>query len=129
MTTMSNVQSKVQQLRELEAALAEITAKRDLLKPQVDTQLEVFAEIVKTCEEKGISRRDMALELCPELAKGFREQATGDKKTRRARTVKVYKNPHNGEIIETKGGNHKALKAWKEQYGAATVESWLANAA
>ncbi|MDI7111006.1 transcriptional regulator, partial [Pseudomonas aeruginosa] len=24
-----------------------------------------------------------------------------------------------------KGGNHKVLKAWKEQYGSETVESWL----
>mgnify|MGYP006200838917 CR=1 FL=1 len=24
-----------------------------------------------------------------------------------------------------KGGNHRGLKAWKEQYGAATVDSWL----
>ncbi|MEO6680363.1 MAG: transcriptional regulator, partial [Pseudomonas sp.] len=22
-------------------------------------------------------------------------------------------------------GNHRGLKAWKEQYGAATVDSWL----
>lgn len=34
-------------------------------------------------------------------------------------------NPHTGEFIETKGGNHKGLKAWKVQYGAETVESWL----
>ena len=46
-------------------------------------------------------------------------------KTRRARVVKVYHNPHTGEMIETKGGNHRGLKSWKEQYGASTVESWL----
>jgi hypothetical protein len=28
-------------------------------------------------------------------------------------------------VIETKGGNHKELKAWKEKYGADTVESWV----
>ncbi|MBG6993474.1 H-NS histone family protein [Pseudomonas aeruginosa] len=39
--------------------------------------------------------------------------------------LKVYKNPNNGEVVETKGGNHKVLKAWKEQYGSETVESWL----
>tara|TARA_R110002124_G_scaffold128157_20_gene288747 strand:- start:6329 stop:6673 length:345 start_codon:yes stop_codon:yes gene_type:complete len=44
---------------------------------------------------------------------------------RKQRAVKVYVNPHNGETIETKGGNHKGLKQWKEQYGAETVESWL----
>jgi hypothetical protein len=35
-----------------------------------------------------------------------------------------YKNPSNGEIVETKGGNHKVLKAWKKEYGNDTVESW-----
>lgn len=39
--------------------------------------------------------------------------------------VKVYKNPNTGEVVETKGGNHKTLKEWNAQHGAATVESWL----
>ncbi|MFC3608622.1 histone-like nucleoid-structuring protein, MvaT/MvaU family [Stutzerimonas tarimensis] len=45
--------------------------------------------------------------------------------TRRARQVKVYKNPETGEVVETKGGNHKVLKAWKEKYGAEAVDSWV----
>lgn len=126
---MSNTVSKVQELRQLEASIAELTNRAQALKPQVDAHLEVFAKITSECDARGISRRDMALELCPELAQGVRSQASGEKKTRRARTVKVYKNPNNGEIIETKGGNHKALKAWKEQFGAEVVESWLENAA
>jgi hypothetical protein len=44
---------------------------------------------------------------------------------RKPRQVKVYRNPHTGELIETKGGNHKGLKEWKAEYGAATVETWL----
>jgi hypothetical protein len=39
--------------------------------------------------------------------------------------LKVYKNPHTGEVVETKGGNHKTLKEWKAEHGSATVESWL----
>ena len=45
--------------------------------------------------------------------------------TRKPRQVKVYKNPHTGEVVETKGGNHKTLKEWKAEHGSATVESWL----
>ncbi|MNE72473.1 hypothetical protein D3C80_1684200 [compost metagenome] len=48
--------------------------------------------------------------------------ATG---TRKPREVKTYKNPHNGELVQTKGGNHSVLKAWKSQYGSDTVENWL----
>lgn len=47
--------------------------------------------------------------------------------TRKARQVKVYKNPRTGEIIKTKGGNHKGLKEWKSEHGSATVESWLSK--
>lgn len=45
--------------------------------------------------------------------------------TRKPREMKTYKNPHSGEVVQTKGGNHSVLKAWKSQYGSDTVESWL----
>jgi len=48
------------------------------------------------------------------------------KAIRKARSVKIYKNPHTGEVIQTMGGNHKTLKEWKAEYGSDTVESWLA---
>jgi len=35
------------------------------------------------------------------------------------------KKPHTGEVVKTKGGNHKTLKDWKAEHGSATVESWL----
>lgn len=44
--------------------------------------------------------------------------------TRRSRRVKIYTNPNTGEIIETKGGNHKQLKEWKAVWGGDVVESW-----
>lgn len=45
---------------------------------------------------------------------------------RRARETKAYTNPHTGEVVETRGGNHKVLSAWKKQYGAEVVKSWVA---
>ena len=47
--------------------------------------------------------------------------------SRKPRQVKIYKNPNTGEVVETKGGNHKTLKEWKAEHGSATVESWLAK--
>jgi hypothetical protein len=44
---------------------------------------------------------------------------------RRKRKLKIYKNPNTGEVVETRGGNQKTLKAWKDQFGGDTVESWL----
>lgn len=43
----------------------------------------------------------------------------------KARKLKTYKNPNTGDVIETKGGNHKQLKEWKAAYGSEVVESWL----
>ncbi len=34
-------------------------------------------------------------------------------------------NPETGEIVETRGGNHKVLKAWKAQYNLANIDDWL----
>lgn len=44
---------------------------------------------------------------------------------RAKRKLKVYKNPNTGEVVETRGGNHKILKAWKKEHGSETVEEWL----
>ncbi|WP_369601878.1 histone-like nucleoid-structuring protein, MvaT/MvaU family [Hahella sp. SMD15-11] len=40
------------------------------------------------------------------------------------RALRVYKNPNTGEVVETRGGNHKVLNAWRKQYGKETVEGW-----
>lgn len=40
------------------------------------------------------------------------------------RPLKVFKNPHTGEVVETRGGNQKTLKAWRDEYGKETVAGW-----
>ncbi|MEX5688894.1 histone-like nucleoid-structuring protein, MvaT/MvaU family [Pseudomonas silesiensis] len=56
----------------------------------------------------------------------FPAKAGATKSTRRPREypVKRYKNPHTGDVIETRGGNHTMLKTWKSTYGGAVVEGW-----
>lgn len=44
---------------------------------------------------------------------------------RRPRQVKRYRNPHTGDVIETRGANHKLLKQWKAEHGAIVVEGWI----
>ena len=44
---------------------------------------------------------------------------------RRPRKLKVFKNPETGETVETRGGNHKVLKAWKSQYKLENINAWL----
>lgn len=70
----------------------------------------------------GKSLRDVIEILDPKAAE---KTSPATVRQRRPRVVKVYENPHTGELIETKGGNHRGLKAWKQQYGAQTVERWV----
>ena len=44
---------------------------------------------------------------------------------RRPRKLKVFKNPETGETVETRGGNHKVLKAWKAKYKLENIDAWL----
>jgi len=71
--------------------------------------------------------RDIINILDPQANRRATSPVAAEKSPRRARQVKQYKNPHNGEIIETKGGNHKLLKEWKAEYGSEEVEGWVAR--
>jgi hypothetical protein len=45
--------------------------------------------------------------------------------SRKPRKLKVFKNPNTGETVETRGGNHKVLKAWKAEYNLTNIDDWL----
>lgn len=119
--------SRLAEFRKLEQTLAAQLAELEEMKGSSELKKEIeFEEKLRELLSKyGFSLRDIINILDPQAG---RRSATAalEKTPRRARQVKQYKNPHNGEIIETKGGNHKLLKEWKAQYGADEVEGWLA---
>ena len=57
----------------------------------------------------------------PSIAGTKAEAASG---TRAKRPLKTYKNPHTGEVVKTRGGNHKTLNEWRDKYGKDAVQSW-----
>jgi len=116
--------SRLAEFRAAEKALQEQLAQLEAMKKDAGLKREIEFEqklvaLMKTYD-KGL--RDIIAILDPAVVG---KSVTRTPKTRRARVVKTYENPHTGELIETKGGNHRGLKAWKEQYGAAEVDSWL----
>lgn len=94
------------------------------LKQETEAIIEVSERIRQEAKERNIPLLEIALALVPDLAKGVRAEPVAQKRTR---PMKRYTNPNNGEVIETKGGNHSLLKAWKAKYGASVVETWLAK--
>ncbi|PVZ42569.1 histone-like nucleoid-structuring protein, MvaT/MvaU family [Pseudomonas sp. CC120222-01a] len=120
--------SRLAEFRQLEQKLAAQLAELEALKGSSELQKEIEFEtrLRDLLAKYGFSLRDVINLLDPQSGRRASTPAVAEKAPRRARQLKQYKNPHNGEIIETKGGNHKLLKKWKAQYGADEVESWLA---
>ena len=116
--------SRLAEFRAAEKALQEQMAQLEVWKNDSGLKREIEFEqkllgLMKTYD-KGL--RDIIAMIDPKMTSKGPQPAV---KQRRARTVKVYENPHSGETIETKGGNHRGLKAWKAEFGAETVESWV----
>lgn len=118
--------SKLAEFRQLEKHLAEQLEALEALKGDAGLKKEIEFEtkLRALLAEYGYSLPNVINLLDPKS--GRRTPAAEPKTgTRKPRQVKIYKNPNTGEVVETKGGNHKTLKEWKGQYGSATVESWL----
>lgn len=117
--------SKLAEFKALEAQIEEHKQRLAALQNDqgLKKEMEFETKLRKLLGEYGYSLRDVIALLDPAAAKG--RHFVAEKTVKRERTLKIYKNPHNGEIVETKGGNHKILKAWKEEHGAEAVESWV----
>ena len=119
--------SRLAEFRAAEKALQEQLKQLESLKNDAGLKKEIEFEeklqgLMKTY---GKSLRDIIAILDPQ-ASTRRAAAAAESKagTRKPRDVKIYKNPNSGELIETKGGNHRQLKEWKNEFGADVVESW-----
>ena len=117
--------SRLAEFRQLEKHLAEQLQALEILKSDAGLKKEIEFEtkLRDLLAKYGYSLKDVINLLDPQSA--VRSPAAQTTRgSRRARQVKVYKNPHTGEAVETKGGNHKVLKEWKSKHGSETVESW-----
>ncbi len=118
--------SKLAEFRQLEKHLAEQLQALEALKGDAGLKKEIEFEtkLRDLLAKYGYSLKEVINLLDPRAG---RRAPAADSKTgsRKPRQLKVYKNPHTGEVVETKGGNHKTLKDWKAEHGSSTVESWL----
>lgn len=117
--------SKLAEFKALEAQLAAQLKQLDALKNDGELKREIeFEEKLRNLMvDYGMSLREIVSLLDPSASRVTAAPAALG--SRRQRQVKIYKHPETGEVVETKGGNHKVLKAWKEKHGAEKVESWL----
>nr|NLU58559.1 DNA binding protein [Pseudomonas sp. BIGb0427] len=118
--------SRLAEFRRLEQQLALQLAELEAMKVMTPSRQKWSSKkkLRALLGEYSYSLRDVINILDPQAHKRQQAPAVAEKATRKPREVKTYKNPHNGELIQTKGGNHAVLKAWKAEHGAEAVESW-----
>ncbi|WP_439865882.1 histone-like nucleoid-structuring protein, MvaT/MvaU family [Pseudomonas syringae] len=118
--------SKLAEYRQLEKHLAEQLQALEAMKGDqgLKKEIEFETKLRKLLEHYGFSLKHIINLLEPQ---GQASRQTSEKPagTRKPRELKTYKNPNTGEVIETKGGNHKVLKEWKAEHGSDVVEGWL----
>lgn len=114
--------SKLVSYREKEELLRKLTEEMSRLKedPELKKDLDFKDEINQVLAKHSKTLNDLIkiFQLDP-------KSTTKGRGNRKVRKLKVYVNPHNNEVVETRGGNHRVLKAWKAEHGNDTVESWL----
>ena len=76
-------------------------------------------------KKHGYSKNDLIALLQSDGSAPVKSGKKRAAKTRKPRKLKVFKNPETGETVETRGGNHKVLKAWRAQYKLENIDEWL----
>lgn len=119
--------SRLAEFRKLEQQLALQLAELESLKNDsgLKKEIEFETKLRDLLGEYGYSLKNIINMLDPQASTRRAPAPAETKSARKPRQLKQYKNPHSGEVVETKGGNHKILKEWKAEYGSTTVESWL----
>lgn len=117
---MSTLKTYLDKKAELELLLSEVTnlENSDELKMDVEFK-EKISELLETYEKTAKDALNILSYIDPSIL-----QDKSDKNTREPRQLMTYKNPHTGEVVQTKGGNHKTLKQWRQQYGKEAVNDW-----
>ena len=116
--------SKLAEFKRLEAQLAEQLAALDNLKNDAELKREIeFESKLKALLKEYDFGLKAVINILEPKTRGEAVSSVKDKRHERA--VKTYKNPHTNEVVETKGGNNKVLNAWKAEFGAEAVKSWL----
>ncbi|HBS16704.1 histone-like nucleoid-structuring protein, MvaT/MvaU family [Vreelandella lionensis] len=119
MSLLNDYIQKEQQLKQLQEELQRLEGDQRL-----KSELEFKAKLEALMNEFGKRPADVIALLDPTTDQRSAKAAPAAS-TRRKRRLKIYKNPHTGEVIETRGGNHKGLRSWKDEHGDEAVESWL----
>ncbi|WP_075881828.1 histone-like nucleoid-structuring protein, MvaT/MvaU family [Vreelandella massiliensis] len=115
MSVLSKYLTKQQQLDQLQKELDSL--KQD---DRLQTELAFKDDLLSLMEKYDKKPKEVIQLLDPNYNKAAPQKEDGRKKRR----LKRYTNPHTNHVVETRGGNHKTIRAWKDEHGSDEVERW-----
>lgn len=122
MSIVKEFRETEEMLKQLEERALEIKTSHDY---KMEKELEEMVRALMT--EYNKSLRDIIALVEPDLMKKIIKLEAGGNQTKRKnkpRSIRRYTNPHTGDVVETKGGNHKVLREWREKWGREAIDSW-----
>ncbi|EON93887.1 transcriptional regulator MvaT, P16 subunit [Marinobacter lipolyticus SM19] len=119
MAKINDYYQKKQLMEKLSAELAQLEQDQ-ALKHELEFENKV-RDLMKTYDKSPKDVLQILGAIDPSVAGGKADSAGG---SRPKRPMKTYKNPHTGEVVKTRGGNHKTLNEWREKHGKEAVQSW-----
>jgi len=120
---MRSINKKAQ----MEASLVKLKKEIGLLEKSEPYKKEqaLIKAVTKLLAKHGKTKSELILFLNDEAKNLKKKRIIKTKSGRKQRKLKIYKNPVTEEIIETRGGNHRALKAWRAEYPTKNIEAWV----
>lgn len=119
MAKINDYYQKKQLMEKLSAELAKLEQDQ-ALKHELEFENKV-RDLMKKYDKSPKDVLQILGAIDPSVAGAKVDTAGG---SRPKRPMKTYKNPHTGEVVKTRGGNHKTLNEWREKYGKEAVQSW-----
>ena len=112
---------------QLQAALAKLKKEIETLEKSESYKSEqsLIRGVEKLLSKYGKTKTELITFLRDGSAPMASKKPAKPKTARKQRKLKVYKNPHTNNVIETRGGNHRVLKTWKAEYPAQNIEEWI----
>lgn len=119
MSKINDYYQKKQLMEKLASELEQLE-KDQVLKGELEFETKVRA-LMKEYDKSPKDVLQILSAIDPSIGSGKADATAG---TRQKRPMKTYKNPHTGEVVKTRGGNHKTLNEWRQKHGKETVQSW-----
>ena len=119
MAKINDYYQKKQLMEKLSEELAQLEQDQ-ALKGELDFENKV-RDLMKEYKKAPKDVLQILSAIDPTIGGGKATAAGG---SRAKRPMKTYKNPHTGEVVQTRGGNHKTLNEWRKKHGKEAVQSW-----